>query len=466
MNIKRFTAWLIAALLCLSPLSAFAEEYDISNGDITVSASGTGQTVTQVNGVTDHAETTPTVITGSSNTNTVTISAEAGAEAQVTFSGLEINAQSGHAAVTASGQGDVTIELDGNNMLTGGNEHAGLQKENEGTLTIQDQDNNGSLTANGGNYGAGIGGGDFGAGSEISITGGTVTATGGDDGAGLGGGNYGAGSDIPITGGTVTATGGSNGAGIGGGYDGDGQCIMISGAMVTASGGRQAAGIGGGVLGVGSGISIVGSDVIAVGGVTGAGIGSGGGEPYGTTDNISISGDSNVSVAGGSVLLLYPEGPGIGIPGRYGDESTEIEPDISNLSESGSISYYSAGTSADDIRNGTVKPYKIVPEKENGSRALVREKEEDAFTRFCRNVAKQIMEAPENGTVEVDATPWPGLQRRVFEALAKRPDVTLIVTASLNGEAAKLTIPAGLDLLSSIGKAKVIGFEDLGKLLG
>ena len=85
---------------------------------------------------------------------------------------------------------------------------------------------------------------------------------------------------------------------------------------------------------------------------------------------------------------------------------------------------------------------------------------------YYNQLAKQIMEAPENGTVEVDATPWPGFQRRVFEALAKRPDVTLIVTVSVNGEAAKLTIPAGIDLLSSVGKARVTGFEDLRKLLG
>ncbi len=89
-----------------------------------------------------------------------------------------------------------------------------------------------------------------------------------------------------------------------------------------------------------------------------------------------------------------------------------------------------------------------------------------AAVRFCRNVAKQILKAPENGTVEVDATPWPGFQRRVFEALAERPDVTLIVTVSMNGEAKKLTVPAGLDLLSTIGNAKVTAFEDLGKLLG
>ena len=513
MNIKRFTAWVVAALLCLSPLSAFADTYDVGEGSIFVMANANGQTVTQVNGVTDHAETTPTVITGSSDTNNVVINAAAGSEAQVTFSGVTVDSSgSGEVAVVTTGQGNVTIELDGDNTLTGDRHYAGLQKENEGTLTIQDENGDGSLTANGGTWGAGIGGGYGGAGSDITITGGTVTANGGYNGAGIGGGYDGAGSDITITGGAVTAAGGSASAGIGGGAQGAGSDITITGGTVTASGGAQGAGIGGGSQASGTGITIVNSDVTAVGGQNGAGIGAGGGSS-GTAGDISIGGDANVSVAGGSVWGNYPVGPGIGMPGGWAGESTEIEPDTGNLCGDGSISYYPAGTGVSDIQNGTAEPDSTVtgeghhpgdPVKENevapqigvdGSYDLVTycqscgeelyretiivpaldpepenktgsEQEEDAFTRFCRNVAKQIMEAPENGTVEVDATPWPGFQRRVFEALAKRPDVMLIVTVSMNGEAAKLTIPAGIDLLSSVGKARVTGFEDLRKLLG
>ena len=94
---------------------------------------------------------------------------------------------------------------------------------------------------------AGIGGGDYGSGSDITIIGGTVTATGGWGGAGIGGGYYyGSGSNITIRGGTVTANGGYNGAGIGGGFDGSGSDITITGGSVKAVAGTDANAIGGG----------------------------------------------------------------------------------------------------------------------------------------------------------------------------------------------------------------------------
>ena len=491
MNGKRFAALLIAALLCLSPLSALAEEYDIGEGSITVSANENGQTVTQVNKVTDHAETSPTVIKGNSTSNTVTIEAAEGSEAQVTFSGLTIDVHdSGNAAAAAaSGQGDVTIELDGDNTLISGSSHAGLQKSNGGTLTIQDENGGGSLTAQGGDRGAGIGGGD---GESVS--------------------------DITITGATVTATAGSNAAGIGGGKGGSGTKIEITDSTVTASANNFGNGIGSGFLGGGSvTVEIVNSDVTAVcTGRRGAGIGTGLSD---SSLDVTVSGNASLSVAGTAPYEdshnHFPEGPGIGYAGPNFGYSITVDPKTEDLCETGSITYYPAGTGVSDIQNGTATPVSTVtgeghdpgdPEKENeiapgigteGSYDLVTcckdcgvelerqtvtvpalepesetasspktEQKEDAFIRFCKNVAKQIREAPENGTVEVDATPWPGFQRRVFEALAERPDVTLTVAVILNGEAAKLTIPAGLDLLSSVGKAKVTGFEDLAKLLG
>ncbi len=56
-----------------------------------------------------------------------------------------------------------------------------------------------------------------GGGCTVEISGGTVTATGGDYAAGIGGGNNGGGCAVEISGGTVTATGSYYGAGIGGG---------------------------------------------------------------------------------------------------------------------------------------------------------------------------------------------------------------------------------------------------------
>ena len=65
----------------------------------------------------------------------------------------------GKAAVSTTGEGNVSIELNGGSTLRSGYEHAGLEKNNGGSLTIADEDKNGKLTAWGGQQGAGIGGG-------------------------------------------------------------------------------------------------------------------------------------------------------------------------------------------------------------------------------------------------------------------------------------------------------------------
>ena len=145
------------------------------------------------------------------------------------------------------------------------------------------------VTTTGGNGGAGIGGGMYGAGSSITISGGTVIAKGGYNGAGIGGGKNGVGSNIGISGGEVTATGGSYGAGIGGGYYGVGSNITISGGTVTATGGGNAAGIGGGDSRDGNDITISGGTVTATEGYGGAGIGGGN---WGSTGKVTITGGS------------------------------------------------------------------------------------------------------------------------------------------------------------------------------
>ena len=214
---KKIVSTLLVLLLLASlPVSAHAAVWDIGKGDITISVGSGGQTVTQGGGaaVNDSAP----VITGSSTDNTLTINAEKDQTASVTLSGASIDVSGkGKAAVSTTGEGNVSIELDGENTLKSATNHAGLEKNNGGSLTIADEDKNGKLTAEGGIYGAGIGGGYEGEGSNIAITGGEVEATGGIGGAGIGGGKNGAGSSIAITGGEVKATGGLNGAGIGDG---------------------------------------------------------------------------------------------------------------------------------------------------------------------------------------------------------------------------------------------------------
>ena len=173
-----------------------------------------------------------------------------------------------------------------------------------GTITIH----GGEVTANGNKGGAGIGGGSgagFDAsGGTITIHDGTVKATGGGSGAGIGGGNSGSGGTITIHGGNVTATGGDNGAGIGGGYTGSGGNITIHGGSVTATGGGFAAGIGGGYTGSGGNITIHGGTVKATGGDYAAGIGGG---RKGSGGTITINGGS-VAATGGELAAGIGDG--------------------------------------------------------------------------------------------------------------------------------------------------------------
>ena len=257
------------------------------------------------------------------------------------------NSEKGKAALSVQGKGNVEIELDGKNELKSGVYRAGLEKTSTGTLTLKDdnqKDDNqkaGSLTATGGKYGAGIGGGEGGNGEDITIAGGTVNAASGDGadidgGAGIGGGEYGNGEDITITGGTVTATGGTAGAGIGGGGDdgfyGNGENITITGGTVNAKGGVFGAGIGGGYGGVGKNITITGGTVNASG-CAGAGIGGG---INGSGSNVTVSGAAQVTATAGKSSSFYVAGATIGNGGSVTEDGElvdgkEIQADISRV---------------------------------------------------------------------------------------------------------------------------------------
>ena len=346
---------LLALLLLVSmPMSALAATWDISKGDITVNAESGGQTVRQGGGaaVPDSAP----VITGTSKENNVTINAESGQTASVTLSGVNIDVRDkGKAAVSTTGEGNVSIELNGGSTLRSGYEHAGLEKNNGGSLTIADEDKNGKLTAWGGQQGAGIGGGSGKDGSNIFITGGGVNAIGGLAAAGIGGGIGGNGSNITISGGKVGATNGLNGAGIGGGQHGSGSNITISGGEVNAIGGKNGAGIGGGHTGDGSDIIISGGEVSASGGVNGAGIGGG---LRSKGNDITVSGDTKLKVRGGVEDDIDGAGAGIGDGGSNADGSripgAEVEPDICALNPGGKIEYYAPRSSMSETPNKTV----------------------------------------------------------------------------------------------------------------
>ena len=198
-------AAVIAGIVVSSGIPAYAGTWNIADGDITVKA-GDAEGKNKVSqGETIDKDDTNTVITGESDKNTVTIDTSKG-NVDVTFDDLKIDVSgkaegdvsgdgpvdAGKAAVTVQGNGDVTIELDGDNELKSGSYNAGLEKnehESKGTLTIKDDNGkDGSLTAEGGDGGAGIGGGKESTGSSITIRGGTIEAVGGSNAAGIGDG--------------------------------------------------------------------------------------------------------------------------------------------------------------------------------------------------------------------------------------------------------------------------------------
>ena len=335
MKHRRILSGLAALMLAASlPMSALAREWDIADGDITIVADNDGQKVSQ--GTENDISDDNPIIIGNSATNTVSIVAEKDQTANVTLSGANIDGSTkGNAAVSTTGEGNVSIELDGDSTLKSGFCHAGLEKNNGGSLTIADEDKNGKLTAEGGGYGAGIGGGYNGTGSDITISGGEVKATGGAYGAGIGGGYEAGGSDIAISGGEVNATGGgAYGAGIGGGWGGSGSDITISGGEVKATGGVNGAGIGGGLQGKGK--------------------------------DITVSGDAKLKVQGGVESWTGGAGAGIGNGGSKADGNqipgAEVEPDTSDLT-TGWIEYYAPGADMDkDAPSQTIVGTYIPPQ--------------------------------------------------------------------------------------------------------
>ena len=341
------TAALMAMVSSIAT-AAFAEEYDLNKGSVTVETKDNGNTyVTQANTeTTDHLDTTGVTITsnGEQTSNTITVETAKDQTTNVTLQDVNIQKDewdNKSAAMTIKGEGDTEIELNGDNTLISGHYHAGLEKADDvshGSLTIKDDLNNdnrtekekdgsgystggdtGTLIAAGGYDGAGIGGRKKKDGeesdacastSDITITGGQIKA--GSlietkeeydqpeySGAGIGGATgHGNATNITITGNAdVSAAGGYYAAGIGGGDDGNATNITISGnAKVAATGSNSGgAGIGGGDDGVGKNIRITDhADVTAYGGNQGAGIGGG---PY-RGGSVEISGNAKVFAKG------------------------------------------------------------------------------------------------------------------------------------------------------------------------
>ena len=322
---------LTAALLTGAAFPAFAGTYYIEDGDITISAGENGNDVTQ-NEITTKND-TDTVITNrdkdTASSNTVTIDAkDENDKVEVKLDNVNIDAsKQSKAAVSVTGKGDTNIELDGDNTLKSGAAHAGLEHnktDTSGELTIQDKDKNGSLEAVGGFKGAGIGS----AGSndaQVKITGGNITATSDDWGAGIGSGSDGTGTDgtayVEITGGEINATGGYLGAGIGGGCNGSGN-VTISGGTITAAGGDGAAGIGGGYYN-GATVTITGDAVIKNASNTKYGAGIGGGN--GHDGDVTISGNAKIENVTGGYGAAGIGGGAFSSPDKIGNGNVVIK---------------------------------------------------------------------------------------------------------------------------------------------
>ena len=399
---KILSCMMALLLVCSLPVSAFADKWYLDEGSITVNATENGQTVSQ--GKTSKNDDAPVITQNDSKTsNTITITADAGAAANVTLDGVNIDVSGtgnirknapGEAAVQITGNGDVTLELDGTNTVQSGSGRAGVEKNTiaatstnpgngNGNLTITDENGTaGSLESTGGLDGSGIGGGHDRSGSNITITGNAeVTAKGGPSGAGIGGA-YRNGSNINISGGKVTATGGNLGSGIGGGQRGDGSEITISGGTVEATGGENdGSGIGGGAYGSGINIKISGTaEVTAKGGNYGSGIGGG---YKGSGSNITISQDAQVKAQGGNggeskynSNVVYGAGAAIGNGGKSGYSNSrnldgaEATPNTDELTPNGKIEYYAPDADMknnDPIKTVTgtyVPPQPTEPEEE------------------------------------------------------------------------------------------------------
>ena len=423
---------LTAALVVGMTLPAFADVYDLTKGDISVGFKNNQQTVTQGDGkggyvknkynedIIDLPDNDVTITTKDTETgkvettdNTVTVNSNEGQTVNVTLDNVNIDtSETGKAAVSVTGSGNTNIELNGNNTLTSGGWHAGLEhnkkdsngKETSGTLTITDTDKNGSLTANGSSGGAGIGGATFKDAGKLEITGGTINATGSNGGAGIGGGDQGGDADIVISGGTITAAGGSDprpgavgGAGIGGGGWGGNATITITGDAVIkeAIGGKFAAGIGSSLQGK---VSVIIEENSTIGKATGGAYAAGiGGGRQGTGDvTIKDNAQINESVGGNG-------GAGIG-SGVYGDVTVSIEGNATVDKATGGEEGAGIGGGAGGLGNVSIEGNVTIENAKGGAGAAGIGGGSDAKTKDDGTGNRIVIRSNKDGSPTINAT--------------------------------------------------------------
>ena len=281
---------LTAAMLITLAAPAFAKEWYIEDGNITVKAGDTKGTNKVSQGESTDVPDTDTVITNrekNASSNTVTIETnDKNDKVEVTLKDVNIDTSSRNkAAVSVTGEGDTNIKLNGDNALKSDIYRSGIY--GSGSLTISGGEND-SLTAQGGSGANGIS-----SSGSLTISGGTVTANGDDGGRGIS-----SSGSVTISGGsTVTANGGSGTISGGDGICSSGGVTISGGSTVTANGGNGGSLVGGDGIRSGGGLTVSDGTVTAKGGngdskdgYGGDGIRSGGG--------VTISGNT-VNAAGG-----------------------------------------------------------------------------------------------------------------------------------------------------------------------
>ena len=466
------TAALLAMVSSIAT-AAFADTYDLNKGSVTVETRDDGYTyVTQVNnnGSNGQPDTTGVTITsgGTPTSNTITVNTADNQTTNVTLQDVNIKEDqwSGGAAMTINGKGDTEIELNGDNTLISGNHHAGLEKAgdvSQGSLTIKDdKNNNGSDKAKDED-------GDIG----------TLIAAGGYDGAGIGGRKNEDGeattctstSDITITGGKIKA--GSldetekeypqtklGGAGIGGATGGGNATnITITGnADVSAAGGYYAAGIGGGEDGNATNIIISGNAKVAAAGAGSGGAGIGGGD-FGT-GSVLITDHADVTAYGGN------QGAGIG-----GGASCGGSVEISGNAKVTAVGANGSAGIGTGYHNAMVKPDR-----------------EDIKVTISENADVTAVGSNEGAAIGNGAYCWQGKTtinitggtvtaiggKKLTSAIGgscnfEDPDKAQDVTVTINGTTGNTTVNASCwgDQKSAIstgnGAADIIGYDEDGK---
>ncbi len=470
------TAALMAMVSSIAT-AAFADTYNLNTGSVTVETKDNGNTyVTQANTeTTDHLDTTGVTITsdGHPTSNTITVETADNQTTNVTLQDVNIKEDqwSGGAAMTIKGAGDTEIELNGDNTLISGNHHAGLEKAgdvSQGSLTIKDDKNKNGSDKKKDEYGYSTGG-------DI----GTLIAAGGYDGAGIGGRKNEDGeattctstSDITITGGKIEA--GSlfktnekypqteqGGAGIGGATgDGNATNITITGnADVSAAGGYYAAGIGGGKYGDATNIIISGNAKVAAAGSGSGGAGIGGGD-FGT-GGVLITDHADVTAYGGN------QGAGIG-----GGASCGGSVEISGNAKVTAVGANGSAGIGTGFHNAMVKPDR-----------------EDINVTISENADVTAVGSSDGAAIGNGAYCWQGKTtinitggtvtaiggKKLTSAIGgsrnfEDPDRAQDVTVTINGTTGNTTVNASCwgDQKSAIstgnGAADIIGYDEDGK---